>query len=104
MTGGELLGDGAQEINGAASLAEATAGEISFFGNPRYAAQFRKTRASAVFVPLDFSEKAAVAQIRVSNPTKAFEQIVLRFAPKPIVFAPGVHPSAVVDPGAKLGN
>jgi UDP-3-O-[3-hydroxymyristoyl] glucosamine N-acyltransferase len=104
LSGGELLGDPAQQITGVASLAEATAGEISFFGSPRYAAQLRKTRASAVFVPLDFSEKTAAAQIRVSNPAKAFEQIVLRLAPKPIAFAPGVHPRAVVDPGAKLGH
>ena len=37
------------------------------------------------------------------NPAKAFEQVVVRFAPNPITFAPGVHPSAVVDPTAKLG-
>jgi UDP-3-O-[3-hydroxymyristoyl] glucosamine N-acyltransferase len=104
MSGGELLGDPEQEISGAASLAEATAGEISFFGNPRYAAQLRKTRASALFVPLDFKEKIAVAQIRVSHPAKAFEQVVLRLAPKPLKFAPGVHASAIVDPSAKLGS
>src|SRR3982074_1282506 len=104
MTGGELLGDGAQEINGAASLAEATAGEISFFGNPKYAAQLRKTRASAIFVPLDFSEPTGQIQIRVSNPAKAFEQVVLRFAPKPVTFSPGTHPTAVVDPSATLGK
>lgn len=104
MSGGELLGDPGQKITGATSLAEATPGEISFFGNPKYAAQLRKTRAAAVFVPLDFSEKIAAAQIRVPNPAKAFEQVVLKFAPKPIAFAPGVHPSAIVDPNAKLGS
>ena len=55
MSGGELLGDPAQKITGAASLAEATDGDVSFFGTPKYVAQLRKTRASAVFVPLDFS-------------------------------------------------
>lgn len=104
LSGGELQGDPKQKITGVASLAEATAGEISFFVNTRYAAQLRKTRASAVFVPLDFADEIAAAQIRVSNPAKAFEQVVLKFAPKPIEFAPGVHVSAVVDPGAKLGK
>lgn len=99
-----MLGDPAQEITGIASLAEATPGEISFFSNPKYAPQLRKTGASAIFVPLDFAEEIAPAKIRVSNPTKAFEQVVQKFAPKPIVFAPGVHPSAVVDPTAKLGK
>lgn len=104
MSGGELIGDPSLQITGAASLAEATSGEISFFGNRKYIAALRKTRASAVFVPSDFSEPIEAAQIRVSNPTKAFEQVVLRFAPKPITFAPGVHATAVVDPSAELGK
>ena len=103
MSGGELDGDPAQEIIGAASLAEATPGEVTFYGNPRYLAAFRKTRASAAFVPSDFSEKIVASQIRVTNPTKAFEQVVLKFAPVPVKFAPGIHSTAVVDPTATLG-
>jgi UDP-3-O-[3-hydroxymyristoyl] glucosamine N-acyltransferase len=103
MCGGELIGDPAQKITGAASLAEAIEGEVSFFSNPKYAAQLRKTRASAVFVPTDFSEQIAPAQIRVPHPAKAFEQVVLKLAPKPIVFAAGIHPSAIVDQSARLG-
>jgi UDP-3-O-[3-hydroxymyristoyl] glucosamine N-acyltransferase len=103
LAGGELLGDPAQKITGAASLAEAIDGEVSFFGNPKYIAQLRKTRASAVFVPIDFSEQIAAAQIRVANPAKAFEQVVLKLAPKPITFAPGIHLSVIVDQSAKLG-
>ncbi len=103
-SGGELVGDPALQITGAASLSEATPGEISFFADRRYIALLRKTRASAIFVPPDFSEPINAAQVRVSNPTKAFEQIVLKFAPKPVTFAPGIHPSAVVDPSAQLGD
>ena len=104
MCDGKLLGDPAQQITGAASLVEAIDGEVSFFNNPKYAAQLRRTRASAVFVPSDFSEQIAAAQIRVSNPAKAFEQVVLKLAPKPIEFAPGIHPSAIVDPSVRLGT
>src|SRR6266536_3553097 len=104
ISGGELVGDPRLKITGAASLAEATAGEISFFGNRKYIGLLRKTRASAVFVPTDFAESIGAAQIRVANPTKAFEQIVLKFAPKPITFTAGVHPSAVVDSSAQLGE
>jgi len=103
-SGGELIGDPTLQITGAASLVEATPGEISFFGSRKYIGLLRKTRASAVFVPTDFAESIGAAQIRVANPTKAFEQIVLKFAPKPITFAPGIHPSAVVDPSARLGE
>jgi len=103
VSGGELIGDPAQKITGAASLAEAIPGEISFFANPKYIGRLRNTRASAVFVPLDFSAQTTAAQIRVANPAKAFEQVVLKLAPEPIAFVPGIHSSAIIDPGAKLG-
>jgi UDP-3-O-[3-hydroxymyristoyl] glucosamine N-acyltransferase len=104
ICGGELIGDPNQEIAGAASLSEAGPGEITFYGDPRYMARLRKTGASAVFVPDDFSEQTAAAQIRVAKPSKAFEQVVLKLAPKPIAFAAGIHPAAVVDPTAKVGK
>jgi UDP-3-O-[3-hydroxymyristoyl] glucosamine N-acyltransferase len=104
MSGGELVGDPNLEITGAASLAEATSGEISFFGNRKYLGLLRKTRASAVFVAPDFTESVAAAQVRVTNPIKAFEQVVLKFAPKPITYAPGIHPSAIVGSGARVGQ
>jgi UDP-3-O-[3-hydroxymyristoyl] glucosamine N-acyltransferase len=104
MSGGELVGDPALEITGAASLAEAVAGEITFFSDPRYGPLLRKTHASAVFVPLNFFDNISAAQIRVANPSKAFEQVVLKLAPKPVTFAAGIHPSAIVDPTAQIGE
>ncbi|HEY2568133.1 MAG TPA: UDP-3-O-(3-hydroxymyristoyl)glucosamine N-acyltransferase [Candidatus Udaeobacter sp.] len=104
MCGGELIGDPKLKIAGAASLGEAASGEISFFADRKYIGLLRKTRASAVFVPPDFVETLAPAQVRVSNPTKAFEQVVLEFAPKPITFAAGIHPSAIVGTGVRLGE
>ena len=104
MSGGELHGDPDQEISGAAALAEATADEIAFYSDPRYGSLLRKTLAAAVFVQLNFSDTISAAQIRVANPSKAFEQVVLKFAPNPISFAAGVHSSAIVDPSVKLGN
>ena len=103
LSGGELRGDGSLRVSGAASLAEATGGEITFYGNPKYMPLLRKTRASAVFVPADFDDEIAPAQIRVANPAKAFEQVVLRLAPPPITFAPGIHPSSVIAADVKLG-
>ena len=102
--GGKLIGDPNAEVTGVASLSEAGPNDITFFADPRYAVQLRKTRAAAVFVPLDFAGSIQPARIHVSNPSRAFEQIVLKLAPKPVVFAPGVHSTAVVDPSAKIGN
>jgi UDP-3-O-[3-hydroxymyristoyl] glucosamine N-acyltransferase len=102
--GGQLQGNATVNISGAASLAEATPEEISFFYHPRYLAQLRKTNAAAVIVPSDFSEPISPAIIRVENPAKAFEQIVRRFAPPPVKLSPGIHPSAVIHPQAKVGD
>src|SRR6266496_2780348 len=103
-SGGELVGDPSLQIKGAASLGEATPGEISFFANRKYIGLLRRTHASAVFVPADFAEAITPAQIRVANPTKAFEQVVLKFAPKAIAFTPEIHSTAVVDASAQLGE
>src|SRR5213592_152508 len=103
-SGGELVGDPSLQIMGAASLGDATPGEISFFANRKYIGLLRRTHASAVFVPADFAEAITPAQIRVANPTKAFEQVVLKFAPRAIAFTPGIHPTAVVDATAQLGQ
>ena len=104
ISGGELVGDPTLRITGAASLSEAAQGEISFFTDRKYIGLLRKTRASAIFVPPDFSEPINAARIRVSDPMKAFEQVLLKFVPKPITFPPGIHPSAIVDPSVQLGD
>src|SRR6266576_419606 len=104
MSGGELVGDPTLKITSAASLVEATTGEVSFFANRKYVGLLRKTRASAVFVPPDFAEPISAAQVRVANPAKAFEQVVLKLAPKPITFGPGVDRTAIVDPSAQRGE
>jgi UDP-3-O-[3-hydroxymyristoyl] glucosamine N-acyltransferase len=103
LSKGELHGDPSAKITGAASLTEANTGEITFLGNRRYLSLLRKSRASAAFVPQDFAEEISPAQIRVADPAKAFEQIVLRLAPKPIAFSSGIHPSAVIAESVKLG-
>jgi len=104
LSGAELIGDPKLQITGAASLGEATLGEISFFANRKYIGLLRKTCASAIFVPPDFAEPINAAQVRVSNPTKAFEQVLLKFAPSAVTFAPGIHSTAIVDPSVQLGE
>ena len=47
LCGGTIMGDASLTISGAASLAEATPDEITFYGDSRYLAAFRKTRAAA---------------------------------------------------------
>ena len=105
LTGGALEnGSPDFAISGAASLAEATSTQVTFFGNARYLPALRQSKAAAAFVPADFAEPIAPALIKVANPTLAFEKALERFAPPPVTYAPGIHPTAVLGPDVTLGE
>lgn len=91
-------------ITGIASVSEAETGHLTFFGNQKYLPQLKSSRASAALVPLDFQEEIAAIPVKVANPSLAFSQVVAQFAPKPVVFEPGIHPTAVVANDAELGE
>jgi UDP-3-O-[3-hydroxymyristoyl] glucosamine N-acyltransferase len=106
LVGGQLASgaDGSVKISGAAAVAEALAGEVTFFGNPKYLPQLRASRATAALVPVGFAEAVPAICIRCENPTLAFSQAVVKFAPPPVCFPPGVHPTATIAPGVRLGE
>ena len=94
-----------EKIRDIASLASATAGDLSFLGNLKYKSQVAATRASIVLLPGDFAGEPAPNQLHlyVQKPSAALAGICARIEqqlwPKP---APGVHPSASVAAGAMI--
>ena len=106
LVGGQFVSadGGAQAITGPAAIADAGEGHVTFFGNVKYLAQLKASRATAALVPLDFSEPISPVAIRVENPALAFAQLLEKFAPEPIRFAPGVHPTAVLGRDVVLGE
>ncbi len=96
--------DGQRTIRGGAAIAEAGEGDVTFFGNAKYLVALKTCRATAALVPADFAESIPPVAIRVESPSLAFATLIQRFAPAPIVFAPGVHPSAVVGRDVVLGE
>ncbi|MEO8204958.1 MAG: UDP-3-O-(3-hydroxymyristoyl)glucosamine N-acyltransferase [Chthoniobacterales bacterium] len=105
LTQGELCkGTPELKITGVAAVSEATAGDITFFSNPRYLPALRRSKAGAVFVPRDFSEDVPAALIKVDSPSAAFVMAVKYFAPPTIVFEKGVHPTAIIGAGVELGT
>ena len=106
-----LAGSPDVPIGGVASLAEAGGGEISFFGNPKYLAVLRRSRAAAVLVPRGYPAEAfgwqpeggTPALVAVDNPSLAFAGLVERFTPPPVADEPGVHATAVLGRGVRLG-
>lgn len=106
LVGGQLVSQtgSEQKIHGVAAISEAGAGEITFFGNAKYLAQLKVSKATAALVPTDFAEEIPPLAIHVANPSLAFAQLVQKFAPEPIRFRPGVHPTAVIGQGVVLGE
>lgn len=101
LVGGEVDGDPALLITGLSGLEAATAGQLSFYGNPRYKRQLAVTRASAVLVPLEPPPRQGATFIRVRNPHLAFARIASALQP-PREYAAGVAAGAHVQPGASV--
>ena len=95
---GELL------ISGVAGASEAGPSEVTFLGNAKYLPALKQSKAAVALVPLDFRETAAPLLIRVANPSLEFAKLVAYFAPKPIEWVPGIHPTAVLGEGVILGE
>jgi len=99
--GCEVRGDGAIDIVRVAGIDEAGPGDLTFVSNPRYAARLMTTRASAVI--LSPGVESSLPSLLTPNPYLAFARAVAVLHPQPQP-QPGVHPSAVVDPSASLGE
>ncbi len=100
--GAELRGDPELEVTGVKGIEDAGGSEITFVANPRYAGLARKTQAAAVLVEPNFPE-IGPATLRIKNPYYAFSRALGMFY-KPPVYAPGIHPTAVIDPSAQIGE
>jgi UDP-3-O-[3-hydroxymyristoyl] glucosamine N-acyltransferase len=100
--GAELRGDADVEVTGVKGIEDAGPTEITFVANPRYAGLARKTQAAAVLVEPEFQEIAA-ATLRIKNPYHAFSRALGLFY-QPPAYPPGIHPTAVVDPTAEIGE
>lgn len=100
--GAACAGDGDLEISSVSGIEQAVPGQLTFVSNPKYAPLARTTKASAVLVAEDFPE-ISPATLRVKNPYLAFAHAIEIFAPPPS-YPPGIHPTAVIDPTATVGE
>jgi len=90
------------EISGVLGIEEAGPGQLTFISNSKYAALAQKTKASAIIVAENFPLEGRPI-LRSKNPYLAFAHALELFyeAPK---YPPGIHPTAVIHPGAKVGT
>lgn len=99
---GIIHGDAGTELTGAASIGDASAGDITFLSSPKYLELARNCRASCIIVK-KYLPELPVAQIVVANPSYAFAQALKIFFP-PSVFPPGVREQAFVAEGASVSE
>ena len=97
---GEIIGDGCVKITGVAPALSAKVGDLTFAENEKFFDAARQSAASAILVDGDFSANGKVL-IKVRNARIAFAKVLPLFFPEQS-FAPGVHPSAIVDPSAQI--
>jgi UDP-3-O-[3-hydroxymyristoyl] glucosamine N-acyltransferase len=100
--GAECRGPADLEITGVAGIEDACSGQLTFISNPKYAPFAKTTKASAILLAPDFAE-VSTATLRTSNPYLAFARAVGIFY-QPPVYAPGIHPTAVIDATAVIGR
>jgi UDP-3-O-[3-hydroxymyristoyl] glucosamine N-acyltransferase len=101
--GGEVIGDTALCVSRIGPLERATPDTISFLSNPRYQSQLAASQAGCVIVGPAMRDIAAArgAAIVCDDPYLAYARLTQWWAAQhrgPVV--PGVHPSAVIEPGA----
>jgi UDP-3-O-[3-hydroxymyristoyl] glucosamine N-acyltransferase len=103
LTGAQLEGDATLDITGAAGLDIAGAGQVTFLSNPRYTAQALTTRAAAIYIHDKMAARAGIAMLRAADPYLAYTRALRLFHPEP-AFEPFIHPTAAIDPSARLAD
>ncbi len=106
--GGELKGDGAREVTGAAPIEKAGPSDLAFLADPAHAAAASACKAGCLIAPAG-SEEAFKnfpgALIFAKSPKYAFSLALGLFEAelRPLP-APGAHPSAVISPSARVAG
>lgn len=90
------------EITGVAGIEHAQSGQLTFVANKKYTATAKTTRASVVILDEHFPA-IPTGMLRTKNPYLAWAKAVELFY-RPPQYSPGIHPTAVVHPTAKLGK
>ncbi|MBT9490468.1 MAG: UDP-3-O-(3-hydroxymyristoyl)glucosamine N-acyltransferase [Rubrivivax sp.] len=103
LVGGEPSGNAALVLHRLGPLATADVATVSFLSNPRYRAQLDASAAGCVLVQADLREAvlSRPAAVLCADPYLAFARLTQWWAQRSRPAAvPGVHASAVIEPGA----
>ena len=103
---GEIIGNTNQKITAPEQLEVATNNQISFIGNKKYEKFWDNSNAAVAVVNQDISIEPGEnrAFIKVKNADLAMSQVLEMFAPPMPTFLVDIHPTAVIDASATIGN
>ena len=103
--GGELRGEPTVRVTGIAPLDRARDDQLSFLASAKYASLFASSHAGVVLVSPELAESpgATRARVIVARPHDALLSLIPRFY-RPAAREPGIHPTAVIGRGARIGD
>ncbi|NCF43333.1 MAG: UDP-3-O-(3-hydroxymyristoyl)glucosamine N-acyltransferase [Proteobacteria bacterium] len=90
-------------VSGLGSLGSAKAGDLTHLSGASYRPLLAETQASAVILSAADAASSPCPSLVVAQPYLSFARASQLFEDTE-AFAPGIHPSAVVDPSAVLGE
>src|SRR6266568_4057510 len=100
LLGGKLQGESAREIRGVAGLEAATPADLTYAEGARAIERAARCRAGCILVA-EGVFLAGQTTIAVPNPKLGLIRAAEQLCP-PTPFPPGIHPTAVVAPDARL--
>ena len=105
LVGGRLVGDGAVALSAVGPLEEADGATLSLLTSTRYLPEFRASAAGAVLLKAESEAEPAGPAVRivVADPHGAMARVLAGMFP-PAAAAPGVHPTAILGRGVRLGE
>lgn len=101
----EIVGDETLKLNNLSKIEEGEPGTLTFLSNPKYTNYIYTTRASACLVSRDFvpEQPLTTTLIKVDNPYGCLAKL-LTLVDSYKKRKSGIHPTAVIDPGATVGE
>ncbi|MBK9391436.1 MAG: UDP-3-O-(3-hydroxymyristoyl)glucosamine N-acyltransferase [Bacteroidetes bacterium] len=102
---GEIEGNPEVKVNTIAKIEEGHEGALSFLANPKYEHYIYSTDSSIVLVNKSFVPSGGIRAtlIRVENAYESFASL-LRLVDQARPRKKGIHPTAVIEPSAKVGS
>ncbi|QCX00041.1 UDP-3-O-(3-hydroxymyristoyl)glucosamine N-acyltransferase [Aggregatimonas sangjinii] len=107
LVNGIVVGESAQKFTGLEQIAKASAAQITFIGNRKYAAMWADSNAGAAIVNenIAIEPDANRALVRVKNADLAMAKLLEVFAPQaPHLGSEAIHPTATIASSVKIGE